>query len=123
MKYFLIPISFLFLACSSKPTKDSAAPAAATPSTAAKTEAAKKTETKNAKKMADSTTSGDSVKCTLGDIVRELRIVQSPERCTVEYTKDGSTQEIGTGVPNSPFCTELVERVKNNLSAAGYKCE
>jgi hypothetical protein len=65
----------------------------------------------------------DNYTCTSGDVKRELKVVQTAERCTAEYTKDGTTQEIATGSAGSKYCGEVVERVKGHLVAAGYNCQ
>ena len=123
MKYILIAISALLMsACASKTTKDNA-DASKTPEATATKEASAAAKKSDAKKAATAnTTNPGDINCTYGDIQRTLRVIQNSERCSVEYTKDGAIQEIGTGSPNSTFCAEIAERVKNNLTAAGYKC-
>lgn len=121
MKYILITISAMLMSCASKPAKDTNSSLTKSASSETKTEMTKpgskdKTATK-------SLPTEGQINCVYGDIKRELKIVKTAERCTVEYTKDGATQEIGTGAPNSSFCAEIAERVKNNLAASGYKCE
>ncbi|OFZ18206.1 MAG: hypothetical protein A2Z20_11810 [Bdellovibrionales bacterium RBG_16_40_8] len=117
MKSFAIILSSLFvISCSSQAVKDSKDDA----ETGNKVQDKAVTEVKKVNKASTST---GSVSCTYGDIKRELNIVQSPDNCTVEYTKDGTKNEIGSGAPNSPFCEEIVNRVKNNLTAAGYQCK
>jgi membrane protein involved in colicin uptake len=106
--------------CSSAKKAD--APAAAAP--AAK-EAAAPTANKTAPKAkaaaVASTAAGDIV-CEYSDIKRELKVIQNPDGCKTEYTKDGATQEVASGAVGSNFCGEVANRIKGNLEAAGYKC-
>lgn len=126
MRLFIIAISMIFAACSSLPAKKAdtgAAPAATntatTPAKAGDTQSA----TKNKKSAAAAADGSTATKCTYNQVKREIKIKQSAEKCTVEYVKDGSAQEIATGTANSSFCTEIADRVKNNLTSAGYTCE
>lgn len=120
MKYIVLVISLLFVACASKPKSGTSEAQKA--ETAKATVDAKPAKTE-AKPAAQPATTSDHVTCTLGDIRREIKITRTAERCGVEYTKDGTTNEIASGGPGSPHCAEVLERVKNNLTAAGYKCE
>ena len=129
----LILTSLFVVSCASKSVKNSSADESdkSTASAASKetssqdakkgTKTTKKTTQKVEPKSGESSSAGDVV-CTTGDIKRTLHVTQSSEHCSVEYTKDGSTQEIASGAPNSSFCDEIVSRVKNNLSSAGYQC-
>ena len=76
-----------------------------------------------AKKSAPVASPGSKITCRYNDISRELVVDQSPDRCAVQYTKDGATQEIATGSAGSAYCQEVADRVKNNLVAAGYECK
>ena len=98
MKFILVALSLLVMSCASKPANDV--------KTDVKSDI-KKVVSKAAPAIGD-------VTCSYGDVKRELKVVQSPERCAVEYTKDGATQEIGSGAAGSTFCAEIVERVKNH---------
>ena len=64
----------------------------------------------------------NSVVCTYDKIKREIAVVTKGENCSVEYTKDGTINEIATGSAGGTFCNEVQERVKNNLASAGYSC-
>lgn len=128
-------LSALFLiSCASNPkpgTTASAEKAMETQTPAASKTPDKKEKTAPATKAAQNQanmgtvteTNASEVICTYGEVKRELKVTRTSDRCAVEYTKDGATQEIATGTANSPFCTEVMDRVKNNLVSAGYQCK
>jgi PBP1b-binding outer membrane lipoprotein LpoB len=123
MKYGIIAITSLVIAlmisgCSGASKKaESSAPPTAAPATATQPPSAK------AKKEAPAAAPGSKITCKYDNIIRELVVDQSPDRCVVQYTKDGTTQEIATGSSGSAYCQEVADRVKNNLVAAGYECK
>ena len=121
MKLLLVlSISFALAACGSSAKKDTASPK----TDAAKTQAGSTAKASEPAKAASSETKSIAgYVCVIGDIKRELRNVKTSTGCSVEYTKDGTTQEIASGSANSTHCSEVMERVKNNLSTAGYKCD
>jgi len=102
--------------CSSAKKAD--APAAAP----AVKEAAAPVADKAAKSTPVASTAAGDIVCEYSDIKRELKVVQNPDGCKTEYTKDGTTQEVATGAVGSNFCGEVANRIKGNLEAAGYKC-
>ena len=135
MKYYILFMSIVISACSSSPSKTttpnndkkSETAQSKTAQNQEKSSAVVKTEspvTKETPKSASpNTESSTLVTCIYGSVKRELKINQAIDKCTVEYVKDGNSQEIATGIVKSPFCVEIMERVKNNLTTAGYKCE
>jgi hypothetical protein len=122
-----IALSFFISGCSSTGAKTSApaTTAAATSEASPTTTPTPAAKAAPAAATAPSTPSApaDSVVCTFSDVKRELRLLQKAEGCTVEYIKDGTTQEIANGAAGSNYCPEVLERVKNNLVAAGYSCK
>jgi hypothetical protein len=84
--------------------------------------AAGKADPAKAAATVEKSTEGTTV-CTYEDIRREVAVVETGERCVVEYTKDGEKREIGSGLPKSPVCQGIAEKVKSNLESNGYKCE
>ena len=123
MKYVIAALTALsMVACSSAKKTETAQPAAKVP-TASAAPAAKTETTTATPATAKKSATGDSTVCKYEDVTREISIVENTDRCVVEYTKDGEKKEIGSGLPKSPICQSVAEKVKSNLEAAGYKCE
>lgn len=124
MKYYIMAISVALIttACSSTKKAETTAPAEKPAAKAAATKETKATAKSAAKETTAAEGSSVSV-CTYGEVKREIKINQAADKCTVEYVKDGNTQEIASGASQSSFCGEIADRVKNNLTTAGYKCE
>lgn len=122
MKHLLLSlIAIGFVGCASSEKKEAAKPAApaAAPATAAKPAAE---TTQKTVKAAAQNAAGATV-CMYEDVRREIAIVETADRCAVEYTKDGEKKEIGSGLPKSPVCQSVADKVRTNLETAGYKCE
>ncbi len=60
--------------------------------------------------------------CKNQKVVRTLRMDKKSPNCEAIYTKDGVDKVIGTA--QKVFsCVDVLDRVKNNLSEAGWKCK
>lgn len=117
-------------ACSSSAKKSTpaSAPVAAaatksTPAAAKKSATTSKAAPATAANSAVATTEGSTVTCTSGKVQREITVAAKDGGCAVNYTKDGSTNEIATGAAGSSKCKDTQEKVKANLEKAGYTCK
>lgn len=121
MKSLLTSLTILlvFNACASHPTKTEAKSdnkGAETKATASAQVAAKETGAKPA--------DGSTCSCTKGKDVRSLKIEPgSPKGCKATYTVNGADKVIATAANESGYCKTKVDKVKANLTAAGYHCK
>jgi hypothetical protein len=126
MKYIVLALTLLSLSCASKPTANGTAANAKSgkPSDSKMTPATKILSAKGGDKVVEKAkAAATEATCKNGSVIRTLKVVKNGDQCSVEYTKDGATQEIATGAAGSAHCSDVATRVKNNLVAAGYKCE
>ena len=59
--------------------------------------------------------------CKNKKIVRTVRITKEKGLCKTNYTKDGKTQMIGSGM-NPASCQKVLEGVRKNLEASHWTC-
>ncbi len=59
--------------------------------------------------------------CKNKKIVRTVRITKEKGLCRTNYTKDGKTQMIGSGM-NPTSCQKVLEGVRKNLEASHWSC-
>ena len=59
--------------------------------------------------------------CKNKKIVRTVRITKEKGLCKTNYTKEGKTQLIGSGL-NPASCQKYLEGVKKNLEASSWSC-
>ncbi len=59
--------------------------------------------------------------CKNKKIVRTVRITKEKGLCRTNYTKDGKTQLIGSGM-NPASCLKVLEGVRKNLEASHWSC-
>lgn len=119
--YATIVVSALgFTACSStkKMNKDAATEAAKTAEASAD-KAVKATKDAKAKVAA---AAGD-VTCTSGKDSRTIGVKAVDAGCEVVYTKFGETSSVASASSGSEHCANVVSKIKDNLSNAGFKCE
>ena len=123
---------FLITACASKGTKPEAPAAAGQPAAAPakadnKAAAPAKAE-KAAKRAADSkgadsdATVSEKASCKSGGDERLIEIVTRGSGCAVEYTKQNEKSEIATAAHETQHCTNVMQKVKGKLEAAGFSC-
>jgi hypothetical protein len=130
MRILLAALFLMICACSSSKksvSKDPETPAAETTAKSDKSSPVK-TESSTPKAPKAITTGQPTegvatVTCVFGEVKRQIRVENANEKCRVEYVKEGQAQEIATGAMFSSFCNEIADRVKNNLTSAGYQCE
>lgn len=120
--YILVATALFAVSCASQKKSETVVEKKAE-ATAATTKTDKTTPNQKVAKASSSEATAAEYVCTYGDVRRELKNVQTAEGCRVEYTKDGAVQEIATGAANSQFCVDVIERVKSNLTTAGYTCK
>jgi hypothetical protein len=126
MKYLLIAVAFALAACSHSGKKDMAKDAGTdTAKAAATAEASAKDGAKDAKGANGAATAaaGEGVTCRNGNDIREISIETTDSGCSVKYTKFGTASEIASADKGSDHCKNTVEKVKGNLSAAGFSCK
>jgi len=80
-------------------------------------------KSRSKKKGAPGAKQSGAVVCTLDGLTREISVIENSPGCTVQYTKDGESSEIGRGSSESDFCPNLLNRVKGNLESAGFRCD
>ncbi len=115
--------TLLSIGCASK-KKDGAAPAPA-PAPAAKAsdqKAGKAEDKKEAAKPAASASTGAKVECKLGGETRTMEVRAKDGGCETVYTKFGQENVVGSSMNGTAHCEGLVERIKTNLSNAGFSC-
>ena len=117
MKYLLVLLlPFALTACGSSGKK-------AAKKEAEKVEAqAKQAEQKAEKKAKAAAGSVADSTCKLNNDSRRLEVVRSESGCVLQYTKDGSTNEIASGGVGSNHCQAVADRIKGNLTQAGFSC-
>lgn len=59
--------------------------------------------------------------CKNKKIVRTVRITKEKGLCKTQYTKDGKTQQIGSGM-NPSSCQKVLDGVRKNLEASHWSC-
>ncbi len=59
--------------------------------------------------------------CKNKKIVRTVRITKEKGLCRTNYTKDGKTQMIGSGM-NPASCQKVLDGVRKNLEASHWSC-
>lgn len=59
--------------------------------------------------------------CKNKKIVRTVRITKEKGLCKTRYTKEGKTQDIGSGM-NPSSCQKVLEGVRKNLEASHWSC-
>ena len=59
--------------------------------------------------------------CKNKKIVRTVRITKEKGLCRTNYTKDGKTSMIGSGM-NPASCQKVLEGVRKNLEASHWSC-
>lgn len=142
MKRLLLAITLgaFFSACESAPKKEGNKAADTKVETKAKTDkkADAKAEKKPAKKAnfedEDISKSNPTAKtesaamgkitCVSGTDSRDLEMTAADGKaCVLNYTKQGNTQEVASGVADTNHCNEVRDRIKGKLEAAGFKCE
>ncbi len=57
------------------------------------------------------------------DDSRTLEIAAEGSGCKVDYTKAGGTQTVANAANDIGYCTQVRDRIKDKLEAAGFKCE
>lgn len=128
MKLFTLFAAVLFLAaCSSKGTKpDETAAKADAKAASASTKAEKVEKAEKAAKRAADETKGEvsgRASCKSGSDTRLIEIVSKGTGCAVEYTKQEEKSEIASAMHETQHCTNVLEKVKGKLEAAGFSCE
>lgn len=130
-----LSVAFVFTACKTAPKSTESKPAAPAASAPAQPAAkvAPADPAKPAAKPAASSSSASSndgaatltnlVTCKSGSDERTLEISKKDEGCAVHYTKFGEAQEIGAAQADQTFCQKLVDKVRDNLEAAGFTCK
>ncbi|MAZ49065.1 MAG: hypothetical protein CME65_10905 [Halobacteriovoraceae bacterium] len=87
-------------------------------------EIVKKVEKKEVAKKLTGKKFGKNVTCTSGEVERALENKFSDDGgCEVIYSKDGSENVIANAKNNLDYCQEVVDRVANKLSNAGFSCQ
>lgn len=126
MKVYLLILAISVVSCASGSKKEKA-PEMEKKVEAAKMEAKKEAKTavkKEMKKKPEAKKWSDHVTCSWGENVRIIK-KQKPENggCEVLYTKEGVEDSIANAQNDIDYCQEIVDRIANKLTAAGFKCE
>jgi len=120
MKLILaILISFTLISCASKQaqTKNAAVTGATKPVTAA-------VEASSTEATAAATHPAGATSCKQGADARTIAVEKSAASgCEVRYTKAGETNTIASATSDMNYCQTVADKIKNNLSAAGFSCE
>lgn len=106
------------VACSASKKKDEAA-TTTTPATpaVAKEGTAAKADANTANKTAAGT------QCKSGSDTRNIEVKAEGGGCEVMYTKMGETNSVASSVNGTDHCNTVAERIKTNLTNAGFTCE
>ena len=59
--------------------------------------------------------------CKNKKVVRTIRITKENGLCKTNYSKDGKSQMIGSGL-NPASCQKILEGVRKNLEASNWSC-
>lgn len=119
MKYLILLISALFIvtACSSKDKAEDAQ----TEATEAVDEAKDKAATM---KEGETPTSEGLITCTNQKDVRTLDIQKTANGgCELMYTKYGTEKSVASSGISTKYCSEVSEKIQNNLSRSGFTCK
>ena len=116
MKYIIVLLAAFAVGCAQPTKKEQDYDKKKTE----KVEASK--DKKAGKPKAERKAAKGDVTCKIGGEVRTLKVVNKDDGKAVEYTRDGSTNEIATCNLSGEFCMNIVNRVKNNLEEAGWSC-
>lgn len=116
--------AFVTAGCASQKKKDEANKAATT-TKEVKADAkgmTKKAETK-VKEAAAATASATKVECKNGGDVRILEVRSKDKGCETAYTKAGQENVVGSSQNGTAHCEGIMNRIKDKLLAASFKCE
>ncbi len=64
----------------------------------------------------------NSYTCNVEGTPRTIKVNKIKDKCTVEYTKFGSTTQVAWGQTNPKICTNVLNKIKTNIEFAGFKC-
>lgn len=123
--YATIVVAALGLqACSSskKAAKDSAAVNAKTEGPVTTEESAQAGKNAAKRGKVAKTLAGET-KCTSGSDVRTIGVKDVGTGCEVIYTKMGESNSVASASSGSTHCVNVVTKIKDNLSNAGFTCE
>ena len=115
----------------SAPQTTATAPSAPTPEASTKkitatkkAKAAKKSvETDTAATANANSTSAGTITCKSGADTRTLEVKGVNGGCELVYTKMSEAKSIATANSGNEHCTSVSDKVRNNLTTAGFTCE
>ena len=62
--------------------------------------------------------------CTLGKDTRGISVDKNGANgCTVNYTKNGESKQVGRSSVGKTYCEEIANRITTNLKNAGFSCQ
>ena len=65
---------------------------------------------------------GNVTSCESGKDKRTLELKEVDGGCSLNYTKAGSTKEVGKANHGKAVCEKAADKILNNLKKAGFKC-
>lgn len=119
--------SFGLMACSSTASKTDAKSPPAVAAAAASTSQEVKPQAANAaapaKPEAGSVVAATERECKRSEEVRKLSVEKiEPKGCKLHYEKPGSKSIVASSAIGTSHCESVEKRIRENLSAAGFKC-
>lgn len=64
----------------------------------------------------------ESVKCGREKDQRKLEVQTRKTGCTLQYLKEGKTNEIAASRRGVDLCQDMLKKVRARLESSGYKC-
>ncbi len=110
---------FFLIGCSGKGTKPESKENAATAKSESKTAAPQQPD----HRAAPPATTSDRVACKSAGDSRLIEIVEKKPGCGVHYTKQNESSEVASAEHDLQHCTEVFQRIRGRLEAAGFQCE
>lgn len=116
MKYLVFLIPFLIVSCAHKDKKMDAA------------KGGEKTMKQSAGSKENTPTVSDgpkmTVTCTAGKDERQIsKKMTDGGGCEVSYTKHGESNVIADAKNDSSYCDNVMDKIKTNLTNAGFNCQ
>ena len=75
-----------------------------------------------AKNIADKMNSSLAYTCIVAGDKRIVTLDKGKSKCTVNYTKEGNTNEVAWGENHPDICQTAFDKIRTNIEGAGFKC-
>ena len=63
-----------------------------------------------------------SYNCLVAGDKRTVILNKETKKCTVNYTKEGNTNEVAWGESRPEICQAAFDKIRTNIESAGFKC-